>query len=236
MFGSPGFLDQQSKDLGLAAQVKPIGQAYQSFVNSNPVGVESAYEAQKKSMIEAIGAPMMQAAIPVMKSITELFGKIGSFANANPAAITTIAQVAGALATASVVLGGVAVGAGIVALLPGGAITAGIVALGAAAAGLYVAFSKVDPSIGAIAKTVVTSIDGAMNQFGHRLTDGLEVSREQLQSNLRLARRKNHCGMEQSCRFDSDNREQLKNRRRCAATLRSGEPSHVDSAHEGTAY
>ena len=157
--------------MGLAAQVRPIGQAYQSFVNNNPTGIEAAYEAQKRSIIEAIGSPMMQAAIPVMKSITELFGKIGSFANANPAAIKTIAQVAGAVAAASVVLGG-AIGAGIAALVPGGAIITGMIALGAAATSLYAVFSKVDPTIGGLVKSIVTSIDGGMNSMGYKIMDG----------------------------------------------------------------
>jgi hypothetical protein len=77
MFGDPGFVDQIAKDMGLSRQIKSIPDAYKSFTNDNPVGVEGAYEAQKKSMFETIGAPMMQAAIPVMKSITELFEKIG---------------------------------------------------------------------------------------------------------------------------------------------------------------
>ena len=171
MFGDPGFLDQIAKDMGLAAQVRPIGQAYQSFVNNNPTGIEAAYEAQKKSMIEAIGSPMMQAAIPVMKSITEMFQRIGAFANANPAAIKTIAQVVGAVAAASVVLGGVAIGAGIAALVPGGAIITGMIALGAAATGLYGVFAKIDPTIGGLVKTIVGSIDSGMNSIGYKIMD-----------------------------------------------------------------
>ena len=49
MFGNQGFLDQQAKDLGLAGKVKPIGEAYKSFTDTNPTGVEAAYEAQKKA-------------------------------------------------------------------------------------------------------------------------------------------------------------------------------------------
>ena len=104
MFGNKGFRDQIAKDLGLAGQVLPIGQAYQSYINTNPVGVEAAYEAQKKSMLQAIGSPIMQAAIPVMQAITTLFEKIGALANANPGAITGIAQAIAALSAAA--LGG----------------------------------------------------------------------------------------------------------------------------------
>ena len=122
-------------------------------------------------MIEAIGSPMMQAAIPVMKSITEMFQRIGTFANANPVAIKTIAQVMGAVAAASVVLGSVAIGAGIAALVPGGAIITGMIALGAAATSLYAVFSKVDPTIGGLVKSIVTTIDGGMNSLGYKIMD-----------------------------------------------------------------
>jgi hypothetical protein len=104
MYGQPGFQDQTKKDLGLAAQVLPIDQAYQNFINTNPKGVEEAYNAQYKSMMEAIGAPVMQAAMPVMKSVTEMFTALGSFANANPEAIKTIAYTLGGIAAALIAI------------------------------------------------------------------------------------------------------------------------------------
>jgi hypothetical protein len=88
MYGDEGFTNQISKDLALAGQVQDIPTAYSHFTKDNPAGVELAYEEQKKSMLEAIGAPLMQAALPVMRSITEMFTSIGAVANANNSNIT----------------------------------------------------------------------------------------------------------------------------------------------------
>jgi hypothetical protein len=133
MFGSPGFLDQQMKHLTLGKGVKPIGEAYESYANTNPAGVEAGYEAQKKSMLEAIGAPMMQAAIPVMKSLTDLFQRIGSWANANPETVTGITKAVTAISLAMISVGAAFVGAGIVtAIGMMGPFAAGIVGIGAA--------------------------------------------------------------------------------------------------------
>jgi hypothetical protein len=104
MFGAPGFQDQITKDLGLAEQVLPIEDAYKNFVTQNPKGVEEAYNAQYKSMMEAIGAPVMQAAMPIMKSVTDMFTSIGAFANANPEAIKSIAWTLGGIAAALIAI------------------------------------------------------------------------------------------------------------------------------------
>jgi hypothetical protein len=146
MFGSPGFLDQQAKDLGLAGKVKPIGEAYKSFTDTNPTGVEAAYEAQKKSMIEALGSPMMQAAIPIMKSLTELFQKIGTWANANPETVTGIAKAITAIGIAMVGVGTVFVGAGIATAIGlMGPFATGIAAIGTALSvvgGVYLVYGN----------------------------------------------------------------------------------------------
>src|SRR6185437_5277257 len=81
MFGEEGFQDQIRKDLGLSGQVEDIDTAYQHFIDRNPKGVKSAFHKQYESMLEAIGAPMMQAALPIMKAVTEMFTSIGQFAN-----------------------------------------------------------------------------------------------------------------------------------------------------------
>jgi hypothetical protein len=170
MFGSPGFLDQQMKVLTLGKGVKPIGEAYQNYVGTNPTGVEAAYEAQKKSMLEAIGAPMMQAAIPVMKSLTDLFQRIGSWANANPGKITEAAKAMTAIALAMSGVGAVLVGAGIVTGIGMmGPFATGIAAVGAAivsAGSAYAIYgSKFTDSLMSIPK----SIDNMMNTIGHAI-------------------------------------------------------------------
>ncbi|MGJ0426977.1 hypothetical protein [Methylocystis sp.] len=92
MFGDEGFLDQIAKDLGIAGDVRDIRRGYSDYSANNPVGVKKAFASQYESMMQAIGAPMMQAAIPVMKAVTELFTKIGAWANANPGIITAYGE------------------------------------------------------------------------------------------------------------------------------------------------
>ena len=87
MFGNPKFLDQQEKDLGLAGKVKPIDQAYADYIKTNPKGTKAAFNDQYESMMQSIGAPLMQAALPVMQAVTSMFTKIGEIANAHPEAI-----------------------------------------------------------------------------------------------------------------------------------------------------
>ena len=82
-------------------------------------------------MMQAIGAPMMQAAIPVMKSVTELFTNIGAFANKNPGAISDIAKGLGVLGVALVGGGAAAI---LAALGPAGWIAGGVIALAGAVA------------------------------------------------------------------------------------------------------
>jgi hypothetical protein len=132
MFSDPGFVDQRMKDLGLAGAGKSIPSGYGAFINNNPVGVEAAYEAQKKSMIQAIGTPLMQAAIPVMKAMTDIFQKIGAFANGNSATVTAIAGVVTAIAGLSAIGGTLAIVSAAFAgfaALPAASIAAGATAL-----------------------------------------------------------------------------------------------------------
>lgn len=109
MFGDAGFQDQITKDLGLAGNVKSIDDAYKGYTTDNPKGVKKAFHDQFESMLEAIGAPLMQAALPIMKAVTEMFSGLGSFANTNPEAIKQIGYVLTGLAAALVVIGGIAI-------------------------------------------------------------------------------------------------------------------------------
>ena len=131
MYGNPGFLDQQAKDIGLAGQVKASELGYQNYVTNNSVGVKAAFHAQYETMMQSIGAPMMQAAIPVMRGVTDMFTSIGKWANTNPETIKSLAIGLGALSA-------VMIGGGMVALLaamgPTGWLVVGIGALGAAVA------------------------------------------------------------------------------------------------------
>ncbi len=126
MWGAPGFRDQIAKDMRLAGDVKDQGSAYSSFINNNPVGVEQAFNAQYKSMLEAIGAPLMQAALPVMQAVTDMFSGIGNFANKNPEAIKLIGEGLVAITVALAAFGGAAVLTGLAAFAGEGIAAAGM--------------------------------------------------------------------------------------------------------------
>jgi len=176
MFGEPGFEDQIRKDLGLAAQVKPIPEAYDSFTQNNPVAVKKAFWEQEESMMQAIGSPLMQAAIPVMKALTQFFTDLGSFANAHPTAIAalgiSVASVAGALA----VLGSAAVIGAMAAFVgPAAALAGGITALGIAASTAYLAFSKEDwATIGSKVSAGLKAASDALLNFARGMGDDLK--------------------------------------------------------------
>ena len=78
-------------------------------------------------MLSAIGAPLMQAALPIMSAITTMFNNIGAFAAAHPTAIQAIGVGFAAIGVALVAAGGLAI---LAAIGPGGWIAAGILALG----------------------------------------------------------------------------------------------------------
>lgn len=132
MFGMPGFQDQIAKDLGLAKQVSPIGQAYSDFISRNPKGVKEAFGAQYESMMQAIGAPIMQAALPAMKAVTDMFTTIGNIANAHPDAMKNMGITLAGISVGLIALGGVAVLAAMAAWIPGGIATVAVVSIGGA--------------------------------------------------------------------------------------------------------
>jgi hypothetical protein len=109
MFGLPGFQDQTAKDMGLAGQVKSITQAYADYTTRNPAGVKLALGDQYESMMQAIGAPLMQAAIPVMLGVTSMFETIGNFANEHPDAIGYIGEGLAVFSVGLMALGSVAI-------------------------------------------------------------------------------------------------------------------------------
>ena len=168
MFGNPHFLDQQQKDLGLAGQVVPIDQAYQNFITNNPMGVKRAYNEQYDSMMQAIGTPVMQAAIPVMKGVTEMFTNIGKFANANPTAVKIMAEAVAALGAALVVAGSAAVLAGAASLAAGAAIPVAIAGITAA----IVAIAALNwDSAQAVLNSIVSGLTFFINQINATLGD-----------------------------------------------------------------
>ena len=170
MFGNPHFLDQQQKDLGLAGQVKPIDQAYADYIKNNPKGAKSAFNNQYESMMQSIGAPMMQAAIPVMKAVTDFFTTVGDFANKHPNDIANIGK-------GIAILGAALIGGGAVALLaalgPVGWFAAGIIALGATFVTFKTQISELSDSFAKFIPTA-SEVVGWMNSIGNSVGGFLE--------------------------------------------------------------
>jgi hypothetical protein len=84
MFMDPGFVAQIDKDIGIWRQGMMPDKAYGDYINNDPRGVDSALDAQFRSMLQAIGAPMEQAVIPFMREGTGFFTEIGAFAQRHP--------------------------------------------------------------------------------------------------------------------------------------------------------
>jgi hypothetical protein len=153
MMSDSGFKEQMAKDAGLWAQAKGIEPAYADFISKNPAGVKAAFHGQYESMMQAIGAPLMQAALPVMKAVTELFTKIGAWANQNPAAITAWGEFFAKI------------GAG---LFAGGTVAV-ITAIGAflgPAGGIIVGLSALYAVLGLLSKIGWPGFTGAFRSFG----------------------------------------------------------------------
>jgi hypothetical protein len=113
------------KDRGNIAGAMPLGDAYKEMMDHDPKAVMAAFNQQFKAMLEAIGGPLMQTAIPAMKSITEVFTSVGAFANANPQAVKLVGEAFVILAGGLIAIGAVSLATlvGVPALIAG-AVTA----------------------------------------------------------------------------------------------------------------
>jgi hypothetical protein len=129
-FGLPEYVAQQQKDLGVKQGAQPFDQAYQTYLNS-PAGAKQAYTQQFDSMMEAIGRPIMLAAIPIMQQITKIFTDIGALSNAHVDVVTGLAK--GIAELSAAMLAGGATGIITWCLGLAGFVTAWPVALAAAA-------------------------------------------------------------------------------------------------------
>lgn len=156
MFGSKGFLDQQFKDMGLAGMQEPVSLAYEHYISRNPEGVKKKFGEQYESMMQAIGAPIMQAALPVMKGVTDLFTNIGAWANAHPEGIKLAAEAAAAVGGAMIILGGAAVVFAAASMIPGGVVV--------------VAVTGIATIIGTLAALNWDKVSGGLEWFGKAMT------------------------------------------------------------------
>jgi hypothetical protein len=84
MFSDPGFVAQIQKDIAIWNKGMLPDKAYADYIKNDPKGVDAAFSKQYQSMMQAIGAPLEQAAIPVMSAVTSMFTSIGAFAQKHP--------------------------------------------------------------------------------------------------------------------------------------------------------
>lgn len=138
-FSNPAGIQQIAKDTKLIGGAMPLSQAYGQGIANDPKMIETAYEKQKDSMLQAIGAPLMQAAIPIMQGITTMFNNIGAFAQAHPDAIKIVAGGFAALGAVLIAAGGAAV---LSAFGVGGALVTGFAAVGAGVAAFLIYWNK----------------------------------------------------------------------------------------------
>ncbi|QND50802.1 hypothetical protein HB779_02040 [Phyllobacterium sp. 628] len=134
MFSDPSFKEQIEKDSELWKRASPVDKAYDDSLQRNPTFVDKAFREQFKSMTEAIGGPLAQAAIPIMKDLTSVFQAIGKFANNNPGTIKLVGEALIGLGIGLAAVGTVGVIVAAAALAPGGLIVGAIAAVGTAIA------------------------------------------------------------------------------------------------------
>lgn len=127
-FSSPAGIAQFDKDASLIEKAEGIDESYKTFTTKDPKGALEGLTKQFGSMMEALGGPAMQAAMPGIQALTTLFNTVAAAANTHP-------KGAG---VATGVLAGIAAGAGAGFLtgLAGGPIGAGGGALIGAGGGL----------------------------------------------------------------------------------------------------
>lgn len=108
MFADPSFVEAIQKDLSQWDQAHGVDQSYDEAMQRNPKFVKEGFWDQFKTMMESIGGPLGQAAIPVMKSITSVFTSIGGIANAHPEAVKLIGEAIAGFGVALLAIGGIA--------------------------------------------------------------------------------------------------------------------------------
>jgi hypothetical protein len=180
-----GNASQFSKDAILANKAMATNPAYEELIKYDPDVVMKAFTEQWKSMIQALGAPMVQPALGVMSNVTDIFTSIAQFAGRNPAAIETIGKVFAAIAVGLVAIGGVALASLI-------SIPAAIIGLAAAIGTLaYLEWDKIKAGFNWIINWFKTWISSwglphanvapgtplAPNDFAHRFTPKFQKER-----------------------------------------------------------
>lgn len=116
MFSDPGFVEQIQKDLELWEHAHGVEQSYVDALKRNPSMVKNAFHAQFESMMEAVGSPLMMAALPVLTEMTKFFTWFGNWANQHPGDIERAGKAVAFLGAGMIALGGVFVTSGFAAM------------------------------------------------------------------------------------------------------------------------
>jgi hypothetical protein len=148
-----------------------------------------AFTEKFKDLQVALGAPVLKLATDGLIYLTHGIQSLTSFASAHPGAVKNILGIMEGIGAAMTVVGSIAIGAGIAALLPGGAVVMGLTALAGGLAGLAAVNWKgsiSDLALGLaggvqaavigfknIMFDVIKITDNAMNSLGHKLMDGI---------------------------------------------------------------
>jgi hypothetical protein len=107
MFSNPAGIAQFDKDAALIKSAWGIDDSYKTFISKDPKGVTEGLSKQFTSMMEALGGPAMQAAIPAMKGLTSLFSAVAAAANAHQGAAGVVTGILGGVGTGALVGGGI---------------------------------------------------------------------------------------------------------------------------------
>lgn len=160
MFSDPGFNEQIMKDAALWQRASGVDQAYTDSMARNPKFIDQGFDAQYKSMMEALGGPMAQAAIPVMKSLTSMFQGAGAIANAHPEMIKLVGEALIGLGVGLATIGTVAIVGAAIMLAPGGLVTVAITGIGAAVTAIVAMnWSKIPDLLNGFVSAIGSFID-----------------------------------------------------------------------------
>jgi hypothetical protein len=171
-FGLPDYVAQQQKDLGVKQGAQPFDQAYQTYLNI-PAGAKLAYTQQFDSMMEAIGRPIMLAAIPITQQITKIFTDLCALSNAHSDVVVAIAKGIAALSAA---------------LLTGGAagIVAWIAGLAGAAVGWPVAAAAgVAAALGALIALNWDTVAGGLKTFDDAIVNFQKLAFDKIAAGIK---------------------------------------------------
>jgi hypothetical protein len=131
--------NQIAAEVARGKQTLSIEESVGVLNRDSPIGIKGAFNAGLDDMLTAIGAPLMQMALPVMSGLATMFTAIGQFAAAHPTAIQIMGSAFAVMGTVAVVAGIAAIGT---AFGVGGTIVAGIALTSAAIVGFGAAIAS----------------------------------------------------------------------------------------------